>query len=42
MPGVTVEEWNGQPVTTTDGRDLLEATGFVRDYPNMKLNAVWK
>ena len=39
---LTVEEWNGQPVTTTEGRDLLEAVGFVRDYQGMTLYAAWK
>ena len=42
MPRLTVEEWNGQTVTTTDGRELLEAAGFVRDYQNMTFYAVWK
>lgn len=32
---VTVETWNGQPVLDSPGRSLLEATGFVRDYPGM-------
>jgi ATP-dependent Lhr-like helicase len=39
---VTVEEWNGQPVTATDGRELLEAAGFVRDYQGMTLYAAWR
>jgi ATP-dependent Lhr-like helicase len=39
---VTVEEWNGQPVTTSAGRELLEAGGFVRDYQGMTLYAVWR
>ena len=39
---LTVEEWNGQPVTTTEGRELLEAAGFVRDYQGMTLYAVWR
>jgi ATP-dependent helicase Lhr and Lhr-like helicase len=39
---LTVEEWNGQPVTTTVGKELLEAAGFVRDYQGMTLYAVWK
>src|SRR5438067_2129409 len=39
---VTVDAWNGQPVTTTEGRDLLEAAGFVRDYQGMTLYAVWR
>src|SRR5262249_21143958 len=29
---MTVDEWNGSPVTTSAGRELLEAAGFVRDY----------
>lgn len=39
---LTVEEWNGQPVTTTEGKDMLEAAGFVRDYQAMSLYAVWQ
>jgi ATP-dependent Lhr-like helicase len=39
---LTVEEWNGQSVTTTPGRDLLEKAGFVRDYQAMTLYAAWK
>jgi ATP-dependent helicase Lhr and Lhr-like helicase len=39
---LTVEEWNGEPVTTTEGRELLEAAGFVRDYQGMTLYAAWK
>jgi ATP-dependent Lhr-like helicase len=39
---LTVEEWNGQPVTTTEARELLEAAGFVRDYQGMTLYAVWR
>src|SRR5579884_2404364 len=39
---ITVEEWNGQPVTASEGRELLEAAGFVRDYQAMTLYAVWK
>jgi ATP-dependent helicase Lhr and Lhr-like helicase len=39
---VTVEEWNGQPVTTSPGRELLEAAGFVRDYQGMTLYAAWR
>jgi ATP-dependent Lhr-like helicase len=37
-----VEEWNGRPVTTTEGRELLEAAGFVRDYQGMTLYAAWR
>jgi ATP-dependent Lhr-like helicase len=37
-----VEEWNGQPVTSTEGKDLLEAAGFVRDYQGMVLYAAWR
>lgn len=39
---LTVEEWNGQPVTDTDGKQLLEAAGFVRDYQGMTLYAAWR
>jgi hypothetical protein len=39
---LSVEEWNGQPVTATDGRELLEAAGFVRDYQGMTLYAAWR
>jgi ATP-dependent Lhr-like helicase len=39
---LTVEEWNAQPVTTTEGKDLLEAAGFVRDYQGMTLYAAWR
>ena len=38
---LTVEEWNGQPVTATVGRELLEAAGFVRDYQSMTLYAAF-
>jgi hypothetical protein len=34
---LTVEEWNGQPVTVTEGWELLAAAGFVRDYRGMTL-----
>jgi ATP-dependent Lhr-like helicase len=39
---LTVEEWNGRPVTTTEGRELLETVGFVRDYQGMTLYAAWR
>jgi ATP-dependent Lhr-like helicase len=39
---LTVEEWNGRPVTSSEGRELLEAAGFVRDYQAMTLYAVWR
>ncbi len=39
---MTVAEWNGQPVTATAGRELLEAAGFVRDYQSMTLYAAWR
>jgi hypothetical protein len=29
-------------VTTSPGRELLEATGFVRDYQGMTLYAAWR
>ncbi len=39
---LTVETWDGQPVTATMGRDLLESVCFVRDYQAMTLYAVWQ
>jgi ATP-dependent Lhr-like helicase len=39
---LTVEEWNGQPVTTSAGKGLLESAGFVRDYQGMTLYAAWR
>jgi ATP-dependent Lhr-like helicase len=39
---LSVAEWNGQPVTATEGRELLEAAGFVRDYQSMTLYAAWR
>ena len=39
---LVVEEWNGVPVGTSEGRDLLESAGFVRDYQAMTLYAVWR
>jgi ATP-dependent Lhr-like helicase len=39
---LTVDEWNGQPVTTSEGRELLESAGFVRDYQGMTLYATWR
>lgn len=39
---LTVEQWNGEPVTATEGRELLEAAGFVRDYQGMVLYAAWR
>ncbi len=39
---LTVEEWNGRPVTSSEGRELLEAAGFVRDYRALTLYAVWR
>ena len=36
---LAVEEWNDQPVTTSGGKALLEAAGFVRDYQSMALYA---
>lgn len=38
---VTVEIWDGQPVTSSPGRSILEAAGFVRDYQAMTLYAGW-
>ncbi len=39
---LAVETWNGQPVTATPGRELLEAAGFVRDYHGMVLYTAWQ
>ncbi len=39
---LTVEEWNGEPVTRTEGREWLESVGFVRDYQGMTLYAAWR
>jgi ATP-dependent Lhr-like helicase len=39
---LTVAEWNGRPVTATEGQALLEAAGFVRDYQDMTLYAGWQ
>jgi ATP-dependent Lhr-like helicase len=39
---LTVAEWNGQPVTASPGRELLEAAGFVRDYQEMTLWAAFR
>jgi ATP-dependent Lhr-like helicase len=39
---LTVEEWNGSPVTASEGRELLETAGFVRDYQGMTLYQAWR
>jgi ATP-dependent Lhr-like helicase len=39
---LVVEEWNGRPVTATEGRELLEAAGFVRGLQDMVLYAAWR
>jgi ATP-dependent Lhr-like helicase len=39
---LTVEEWNGRPVTGTEGKAALEAAGFVRDYQGMTLYGAWR
>ncbi|HEV3259654.1 MAG TPA: DEAD/DEAH box helicase [Gemmataceae bacterium] len=41
-PRLTVEEWNGRPVTATEGGDLLQGAGFVRDYQSMTLYPAWR
>jgi ATP-dependent Lhr-like helicase len=41
-PKLTVEEWNASPVTSSEGCQLLEAAGFVRDYQGMTLYAAWR
>jgi ATP-dependent Lhr-like helicase len=38
---LTVDEWNNQPVTASEGREFLERAGFVRDYQAMTLYAAW-
>jgi ATP-dependent Lhr-like helicase len=39
---ITVEEWNGRPVTATEGCETLQTVGFVRDYQSMTLYAAWR
>jgi ATP-dependent Lhr-like helicase len=39
---LTVEQWNGQPVTQSEAAPLLEAAGFVRDYHGLTLYAGWR
>jgi ATP-dependent Lhr-like helicase len=39
---LSVAEWNGQPVTATEGQELLAAAGFVRDYQEMALYGGWR
>jgi ATP-dependent Lhr-like helicase len=39
---LSVETWDGEPVTGTLGKHLLDAVGFVRDYQAMTLYAVWQ
>jgi ATP-dependent Lhr-like helicase len=39
---LTVETWNEQPVTATEGKELLERAGFVRDYQAMTLYSAWR
>jgi ATP-dependent Lhr-like helicase len=34
---LTVDKWNSGPVTKSEGRELLEAAGFVHDYQGMTL-----
>ncbi|HEX3316034.1 MAG TPA: hypothetical protein VHR72_14145, partial [Gemmataceae bacterium] len=38
---ITVETWNDSPVTSSPGKILLEAAGFVRDYQAMTWFAAW-
>jgi len=38
---VMVEEWDGRPIMASEGKELLEAAGFVRDYQGMTLYAGW-
>jgi ATP-dependent Lhr-like helicase len=39
---LTVEQWNGEPVTATAGAELLQAAGFVRDYQALALYGGWR
>jgi hypothetical protein len=39
---LSVAEWNGKPVTASEGKPLLEAAGFVRDYQELTLYAAWR
>jgi ATP-dependent Lhr-like helicase len=39
---LTVDEWNDQPVTASEGREYLESAGFVRAYQSMTLYGVWR
>jgi ATP-dependent Lhr-like helicase len=39
---VVVDTWNECGITATEGRELLEAAGFVRDYQGMVLYAAWQ
>ncbi|MBL8799236.1 MAG: DEAD/DEAH box helicase [Planctomycetia bacterium] len=39
---ISVAEWNGEPVSSSAGAELLEAVGFVRDYQEMTLYAAWR
>ncbi len=36
---MTVETWNGEPATSSPGKELLESAGFVRDYQSMTFYA---
>jgi ATP-dependent Lhr-like helicase len=38
---LVIEEWNGQPVTSSPARRFLEAVGFVSDYHSLCLYAAW-
>lgn len=38
---LTIEEWNGSPVTASPARPYLESVGFVNDYHSMCLYAAW-
>ncbi|HZU37921.1 MAG TPA: hypothetical protein VFA18_18510, partial [Gemmataceae bacterium] len=39
---LTVAEWNGTPVASSEGRPMLEAAGFVRDYQHFTLYPAWR
>jgi ATP-dependent Lhr-like helicase len=39
LPKLTVEEWNGEPVVSTPGHDMLQSAGFIRELQTMTLYA---
>jgi hypothetical protein len=39
LPKLTVEEWNGEPVVSTAGQEMLQSAGFIRELQAMTLYA---